>query len=77
MGVFYEDKVYGIKVIYMNEILDEKIYNDGIFENDIKQIYNNYKEKYGHDNIQLEVYRECTATHNNPALTEKVWQLWM
>jgi hypothetical protein len=76
MGIYYGDKIYGVKLIKNEATLYHKITENEISSEeieDIKKIYDELTNQYG--DICVYIYVEMTTTYNYPPLTDKSWLL--
>lgn len=76
MGIYYGDKIYGIKILQYLEkdkqVLYERIQKHEITIDEIKQIYEQICTLYGDNNIELKVYMDCTTTYDG-IVTSRTW----
>lgn len=74
MGIYYDNKIYGVKIANVHTVLYKKIYDNEITpeeKEEAKIMYNELRNK--HDVIYLYVYVGCTTTYDSPPVTEMVW----
>jgi hypothetical protein len=74
MGIYYDNKIYGVKITNAHTVLYKKIYDNEITpeeKEEAKKMYNELRSK--NDLIYLYVYVECTTTFDSPPVTEMVW----
>ena len=73
MGIYYGDKIYGVKITSETKVLFERIQEEEIAKDKIRELYNQLCEKYVNEKLILFVYVECTMTYDYPPINSNIW----
>ena len=70
MGIYADDRIFGIQIYNFNEddvsnILFEKKYNDVASDEQMKEAYLFYTNLNDKNNISFKIYTKCSSTFDN------------
>jgi hypothetical protein len=75
MGIYYGDKIYGIKILSSTTILYIRQYDSEMTDEEkasAKNEYTKLTEQYG-DDLYIFLYVDMTTTYDYPPVTSKTW----
>lgn len=75
MGIYYGDKIYGVKIVNETSVLYSKEYDREISveeKEEARKAYNDLLQK-GENGIFIYVYIDVTTTFNYPPSTSREW----
>lgn len=79
MGIYYGDKIYGIKIVNKSYVvLFLKTYNEGMTDEDKLEAKNTYlqllsENNNNYDHVSMFGYIDVTTTYDYPPSTERCW----